>query len=334
MGWAAVAAGAEGEGVVWAGGKGLRGVVAEMRANRVAAPEIPSAWRAVREGKGENVTEIAGARGFGKALLDGIDEEARRLADEYGADACREGAEALLDAADWIGGTCGYGNALLAVRAQDVASMAIGRLLVAEGKPGDGVRLARRLGGAWSDAEARARVLNSEIGLELFGDTQEDLEKAWHAGVWCREASKGAVPEAGWACWGPDMGLYRKIPDDRLDFFRQDGTPEMKTQREAWDDAQHDRFVFGLDTSAIESARKLGRFLELAGEWPQGVPYGKPFFKDPTVAAFEHAWRPWLKSEGPIYLRAALTYEKIKEGRFWDGDTSIERNREGLDGIR
>ena len=83
----------------------------------------------------------------------------------------------------------------------------------------------------------------------------------------------------------------------------------------------------GLESSNVRLLRKLARFRELVGGFPESAPYkNHPFFCD-QEAAFEYAWRPFCDAEGPIYGEAWIAYRSIVNGEFADQDTAILRLR-------
>lgn len=311
----------------------LDGFIVIVEDGQLPVPVIPSQWFADRV-ETEERARISSARTFGSNLLQRLDEYASRLVAVSNLEQCAQQADVLLRTASWLGGIEGYENALLATRAQDVATMPVGRLLVATNYPVDKVTmLVRRFSGSWYATDARARILDAEAGINLFVSTAtgtitpRGLQEVWTLGQWRRASRQGEL-SPDFKLVGIDQGRGDlKVLDHHLEFFHPTGAAGNRTTRERWSSKDHEAFVIGLEPANVRMLRALARFRELVGEFPTSVPYTNHPFSSQQEAAFEYAWRPYRGKEGAIYGDALYAYQKITSGEFVDRDTAIVRMR-------
>ena len=297
--------------------------IAIVEENRLPAPVIPSKWFAERVATVERV-RVLNARTFGSSMLQRLDACASRLVVVSNLEQCAQQTDVLLRIASWLGGAESYGSALLATRAQDVATMPAGRLLVATNFPTEKVTLLiSRFVGSWYGADVRARILDAEAGTNLFVSstarliTQRTLQEVWTLGQWRRALLRGELSR--------DFQLAG-INQDQCQ-IQQPESAGNRTTRERWLFNNHEAFVIGLEPANVRMLRSLARFRELVGEFPTSVPYSNHPFTSQQEAAFEYAWRSHRGKEGAVYSLAFHAYQKITRGEFVDQDTAIVRMR-------
>lgn len=312
----------------------LDGFIATVEADRLSVPVIPSQWFADRVATDVERVRISTARTFGSNLLQRLDEYASQVVTVSNLAQCVQHADVLLRVASWLGGADGYENAILAARAQDVATVPASRLLVATNYPTDKVALlVLRLAGSWYAADVRARILDVEAGTNLFTAsatgplTPRVLEEVWTLGQWRRASQRGEIAP-DFKITGIDQGrVDLGVLDQHLEFFQPSESLGNRTTRERWSSKNHEAFVFGLESANVRMLRALARFRELVGEFPTSVPYTNHPFASQQEAAFEYAWRPHRGKEGAIYGDALYAYQKITRAEFVDQDTAIARMR-------
>lgn len=299
----------------------------------LSAPSIPSQWRLERLEPNEQALGEE-ARAFGSMLLQLIDDFTALKEHTNEAEECARQADILLRTATWVGGTEGYGNAILASRALDAATVPAGRLLVAaEGNATNALALISRLNTPWNTPAVRARILDGELGEKLFeckdekNITADDLAKIWTLGMWRRSLREGSLPPGVQLASISLRMVAPKALDRHLDFFVESAVRGSHTTRERWNAKGHDSLVNGLESSNVRLLRKLARFRELVGGFPESAPYKNHPFSCDQEAAFEYAWRPFRDAEGPIYGEAWIAYRSIVNGEFADQDTAILRLR-------
>ena len=312
----------------------LDGFITIVEVERLPVPVIPSQWFADRVATDVERARISSARTFSSSLLQRLDEYASRLVAVSNLAQCAQQADVLLRVASWLGSAEGYENAILAARAQDVATMPAGRLLVATNYSVDEITmLVRRFEGSWYAADVRARILDVEAGANLFVSsatgpiTQRGLEEVWTLGQWRRASQRGEIsPDFKLA--GIDQGrVDLSVLDQHIEFFRPTTSSGNHTTRERWSSKNHEALVFGLESANVRMLRALARFRELVGEFPESVSYTNHPFASQQEAAFEYAWRPYRAKEGPVYSLAFYAYHKITRDEFVDQDTAIVRMR-------
>ncbi len=307
-----------------------------VESNHLNAPLMPSQWfisTVTQESSRERLTT---ARSFGESLLKRLDSYSTEVVVKSDLSLTERQADILLRLACWIGSVEGYGNTIIASRVQDLATVAVGRLVVNTNYPMAKVlSLVDRFGGKWYGANSRAAVLDEEIGEEVFAPVlaKESADENALANVWIvgflKNAEKKKKIPLGFELRGVDTNIVNGTAISRHLGFFLDSTPVGDlTTLERWNLKQHERFVWGVEASKnMENLRMLARFRELIGFFPASVPYKNHPFHTQSEAAFEYVWRPHRKKEGPIYGVAASMYESIQDGEFLDQDTWIQHTR-------
>lgn len=312
-------------------------VVDFLTTNTVTAPVIRSQWFVDKSEAPKNeILSMLEVRRFGLLLLRKCDALAPGVIATTNLAASEKQAETLLALADWVGGTEGYGNALIAARIHDIATVAIGQLAVNTNFPIDSiVFLTARLDAPWYSPAVRARILDNELGENYFyahlsdADPEKALQKAWTRGVSRPAIKDGSFPKDMLKMWPTNNLVNNNLLDRHPTFFIDNEHPGAKTSSESWSLKWHEKFVNGLDSNNLRGIKAVVRFRERVGCFPSDVPYKykTPIFNSLTKAAFEYAWRPYRKKEGAIYGIAAKTYEMIQDGEFLDQDTRIQHAR-------
>ena len=306
---------------------------------QISAPVIPSQWFADRVATDVERVRISNARTFGSNLLERLDEYAGRVIAVSNLAQCAQHADVFLSTASWLGRMEGYGNAVLASHCHDLASVFVGHLLVDTNYPMSLISADMlRFEEPWDQPIVRARILDTEIGTNLFAGksgtilSPRDLGMIWSSGYWRSKTKKGYFsPDQ--TLWGVDMTqIDTDVVDQHLAFFVDSEHWTGKTTRERWSLKHHEIFVGGLEPANVRMLRALARFRELVGEFPTSVPYTNHPFSSLQKAAFEYAWRPYREKEGPVYGLAYHAYQKITCGEFVDQDTAIVRMRNTGDG--
>jgi hypothetical protein len=323
--------------------RGIEGFLAAARAEQWETPVIDSAWRLRYVAPREEVSVGEAARSFGRAVLGAV-EDARVRRATIGTAEMLPFVRVVLDMADWIGRSEGYGNALIQTRARNVATQALGQMVADLTRPLEPVQaeLPRLLGGG--DApEARARILNREAGATLFPlpiTSDADLRRSWAAGtvkvITGRRRKRVTEAKArGYRASEEDepMELPADVrehlvkmgidPDpDHLDphdgFFEDDVCPPPGTTLSCWDTKKHEGLI--VDTRPlVERLEALIRFRQVVGAFPTTPKKPRPPRADGEIA-FKDAWAERMGPGVDILVPVAAwsTYAAVMAGQFSD----------------
>lgn len=228
--------------------RGVEQFANAARAGGWHAPVIPSRWHTEQVAAPAIRPSQRAARGLGAALTRGLAETAPKTRALPTGDVLLRQTAALCDVAEWCAGAEGYGNALLAQRALDLAAVGVARLAADEKFPLEKVLpLAARLRMPMADVAARQRILNAEAGQELFTRAEQtDLERVWTTGA------RGSAAAS------------------RAAFFRDErpSAGEPLTLTATWERKWHERLVDGLELRSVTLAIALVEFRRVTGGFP------------------------------------------------------------------
>lgn len=310
----------------------LVGLVELAKDMRWTTPKIHSEYWV--EGIGTNqanriVLEKA-KRTLGLAIAKQLDVEATEIAEPGNSEVRENQARRLLDAAEWMRGSPGYGNLMLTMRAENLAYVPIGYLVADTSFPTNKItRLMQRVRSPQSALQFQIDVLNDEapeaIGVRLTGDTNSDerrLKEEWFKNMklvaaWCRD--NNIYPNQAYK--------HRDKMPPQCAFYVDDGfTKPPYTSVNKWDEKQHQSIcVYGGVKDVRPGVDALFLFRLKAGVFPTTPP--KWFNQNekiytPVQAAFVQAWEPFRNEYGPIGDLAGSVYESIKAQKFVDWETS------------
>lgn len=252
------------------------------------APFIPSQWYLERESVPDHKKRSTQARVFGKDIAQRLDAWAAELASISDTPRNLAVSTDLLDMADWLAATPGYGNYLLAARCQDIATIGMGRALVDLDIPLQAAsNLVFRLSAPWESATARAAVLNEEARTNLFSlsATDASLNEVWQNGqaLLIKYSSAGAQAafegrnQEGFDALAQIVKMHGVKPVEspifmqNLDFFKDDplgtrGQPVTLLQK--WDAKWHGKLVMGLESQNTQKLKALLVFRQHVGTFP------------------------------------------------------------------
>jgi hypothetical protein len=228
--------------------QGVEPFAEAARARAWRTPVIPSRWHTEQVAAPAVRATQRAARGLGAALTRELAVTAPKTRALPAGDALLRQTGALCDVAEWCAKAEGYGNALLAQRALDLAAVGVARLAADEAFPLERVLpVAARLRMPLASAAARQRILNAEAGAELFARAEQaDIERVWRAGA------RGGAAAA------------------RADFFRDErpGAGEPVVLAATWERKWHERLVDGLELRSVTLALALVEFRRATGGFP------------------------------------------------------------------
>ncbi|MBM4155920.1 MAG: hypothetical protein FJ221_12975 [Lentisphaerae bacterium] len=269
-------------------------------------------------------------RAFGLALAKALDGEALTLMKPADSAARESQAKRLLDAADWIRTSRGYGNLLLVTRAENLAHIPIGHLVADLNHPTNAINaLMKRVNTPDEGLGFRLAVLDEESPVPIYAvrrgtvsEVSDRLDLAWSRKVktvaaWCK--ANGVRFSEAWK--------HRARMPPECAFFADDevSTPPYTTVNQ-WDEKQHKSYcVYGGVTGIRQRVEMLYRFRLHVRAFPTTPP---PWFGPQekiytaTEAAFDKAWEPFGRTYGPIWQSAARTYESIRSNRLMDWETA------------
>jgi len=303
---------------------GIPGLIEGIRKERWGAPFIPSQWHVDNVALPESKATQAQARVFGKQLAEALATMAPKLRETASHDDLYRTTTDLLDLADWIATTEGYGNMLLEARLLDLASVEVARLvsdLTFDQAKCNG--LTARFNANRFNAEIRRRVLNREVGVEMFpssSNAQDTLDHVWASGFGLRlEAKKPEYREERLRNPSHYINVI-ETPEIKanLGFFEDASViPKPGTLLNIWDVKLHNRFITGaFIPQNIKKVHALAEFRNVVGWFPEKPVFSAeqirirdqeiadaakrglkivPFeaaFHSLREAAFDQAWRP------------------------------------------
>lgn len=163
---------------------GIPSLLTSVAEQRWRAPEIPSRWNLENRSPLERGPIDRAARDLGKALALHLKDLAPRLQDTPADSSLNDLGHQLCDLAEWCGRTDGYGNVLLATRCIDLAAVAAARLTAnLDFEAAKAETLINRLVEPWRAGDYRIRVLNREVGAEVFtSESQDEISRTWGIG--------------------------------------------------------------------------------------------------------------------------------------------------------
>lgn len=316
----------------------LEPLLQTISSNGWKCPKFVSAWHLANVAPGPQLKILETQRGIGSDLAMRLEQWAPRFRNETAVELAKRTSQ-ILDLAEWVGETEGYGNLLLAARCQDIACVGIGRLLVTPSFPVAVVEtLVDRLDGAWREPLTRARVLNAEAGATLFVlaaiDTEgmeRELLSTWRDGAiqWNLHQQPSLKQAIMASALARDSALREAIAasDARiaksatmkahLAFFHDDpiaAMPRPLTLARTWSAKRHEKLVIGLDTQNRYLITSLLAFRQRIGKLPD----------DRT--GFEEAWTPIAPAtQRKLYAPAWRAYEALKANQFLDEDSEAIR---------
>ncbi len=323
------------------------------------APRIPSKWSVERRpGSEEQQKASLAGRNFGEKLADKLRVISFRLQDpKIRLKLMSRHTHLLCDLSDWCASTPGYGNLFLAQRCLDVAAVGLARLVACPDFPlADCEKLALRMTPTWMSVEARSRVLNDEVGTNLFAveGTQENMEKIWEAGSYLMRKKKVGeieLKEKEPGCGFIDISKLKA----NLDFFEDDNESNKMplTVFRLLDSKRHALIVRGLDLENVDKALTILAFRSVTGQLPedsefteeqlsryeevvaQAVKYGITMGRMKGVVVDSEQVLDQRSNKGSrqghaLYAVAWQAYNEVKSGKFFDQDTREKRSNKLL----
>lgn len=296
--------------------------------NHWRTPTISSRWYVERVVVSGDAPLEREKRDFGKALEARISELVPQLHASRDVTETYRRSALLIQLADWLSVSEGYGNLVLAARCKDVATVGLGPLVANLDFPME--KLAGLLTSlAPPTSSLRARVLNQEAGVELFSTTttQDELESVWRSGALLMlEQANPKLRETRLS--HPEVKVVETPSIKRsLPFFVDDDLPMPPTTANLWSRKNHERLVTGLDVPNARKLLALAAFRQAVKAFPTKPTYRPHDFESDGKAAFDEAWRPHATPEThALFALAWLTFDLIQRGQFLDQDTTVSAN--------
>lgn len=273
-------------------------------------------------------------------------------ADIYAADeqTLRKMAGEMSRLVVWAGGTPGYGNFLLASKAQDLGSIAVARLLVECDLPvGEASEIMEVLQSWTATPEWTAEVLDAELGTKVFSkivsttEAEDRLNRLHH--IWSAMQESVRFERHGEKIYqqasdkivfkleamGIPRGLYkdlRQVLEAELDYGR------LLTSTERWRRRQLGLIAGPSPPDSLRRTLSLIEYKELVGRYPtdpppeptrEGVSYGN-LTEIGKAFVFELSKKNLpLRYRSASYL-ASDTYEAIKSRALLDSDSQLKLN--------
>jgi len=307
-------------------------------------PWIPSRWHVERFATGEVRQAQLAARDLGKELTDQLTGLGAKLNAPMPTEELHRYTKQLLNLSEWCANAEGYGNLLLAQRSLDLACIPLTRHVAditvdpVAFKP-----FLSRLAPKWMSAEVRRRMLNTEVGTEMFRETNNPLEElgiVHISGTFLLSQKR----HPGWDenyRGDPELKEIMRRVERRpeilanLEFFQDDKPPSVTLQAR-WDAKYHERFVTGLELRSVKEVLALAEFRAIVGFYPtDNNPHA---LVRSSEEAFKEAWQPKVErisgmtfeqwSERlTLYVTAWHAYESAKRGGVLDFELRRDQNR-------
>lgn len=311
-----------------------------VASNQFPMPVVHSLWNIKNIPREDSIERrrLVAARDFAGALFLRIEDWAAEMkAGKPAADPIGQ----FMDLADWVMKSPGYGNFFIAKRCHEIAIDGIGRALVDTNCPLEGVtNQFPRCDAWWKTPAGRAKILNGDVGAELFevpsGNEerqQQYLDRLWAVGK--TMVMKYSTPEMQAAFEGnPPPGLEdvsklvrhwyfgayeTPFMRQHISFFKDDGKVTAKT----WDAKNHEALIVPYREPQLPRLKCLAEFRVAIGYFPgEYVPNEEPATSK-QKAAFVQAWTDYRKQKGlPEDTGVAVTawevYREIMSGTSRD----------------
>ncbi len=310
-----------------------------ITSNKTAMTPMHSLWYAT------NITTrsfeqdpVIAARRFGGTLFLRMEDWAAEMKAEQPT---AEPIQQVMNLADWLMKSPGYGNFFLAKRCHEVATYAIARALVDTNCPLEGVtNQFARFDVPWKTPAGRAQILNDDVGARLFevpsgGEQaqQQYLERMWLVGKTMVEKYKTPEMQAAFEGHPPKglesvsemvrhwyLGAYETpFMREHISFFKDDGKVSAKN----WNANDHEALIVHYAEPQLPRLKCLAEFRTAIGYFPgEYVPNEDPA-KSKQKVAFVQAWTDYRKHQGlPDDPGVAVTtwevYRDIMAGTFPD----------------
>jgi hypothetical protein len=303
----------------------------EVARNQWQMPPILSQW-AIQRRPADQRTQLEHSSEFAHKLALQLDRLAPSLRQQVSLNNDDAVARWLVALADWLASTPASGNAILADRALDLATIPLARLAIAPTTPQSMLsEYERMLQPAWASVAYRAQALNTEVGSTIFAaDGTDDEMKS----VYNRESAAAALASMTAAGVQPTTDEVRQMLSgigvalDRSGFFAPESFPASATTSNRLGMKNAGSIVAGLGDGNATELLAVIKYRLRAGTLP-AIPKGTrasnvltdEWEKQLSLAEMEDAQ---LRTLGG---RAGRAFDRIADGKFIDHD-SFESRRE------
>ena len=308
-----------------------------LESNKCDVGPINSLWYATNiTTRSFDQTPIFAAREFGGALFLRMEGWATEMkAEKPAAEPIRQ----FMNLADWLMKSPGYGNFFMARRCHEIAMHEIARSLVNTNCPVGGItNLFSRFDTPWKRPAGRAKILNDDVGAQLFdvpsGDEktqQQYLDRMWTVGK--TMVLKYSTPEMQAAFEGHPpkgmedvsemvrrwyLGAYETpFMREHVSFFKDDGKVSSKN----WNANDHESLIVAYQEPQLPRLKCLAEFRAAIGNFPGEYVANEAPATSKQRAAFVQAWTEYRKQKGlPVDDGVAVTawevYRDIMAGTF------------------
>ncbi len=309
------------------------GGVPAMLALGLPCPLIHSQYYAdkiaAREPKRRSLEQAK--RDFGLKVAHFLDDQAAAFQKHASSAERAQQATSMLDFADWLRATRGYGNYLLFSRSESLAAMPLVYLTADLDYPLANIAaLRQRIVSTATERASRVEVLSDEAPEpfidNLHGtDAQQDdqVQAAWNKkwqtmAAWFK--TRGFTGEAQ---------TRERLPED-LGFFFEEHVPSPLTTTNTWPNNRHASLVFGLRDVQVRNLDEFMLYREKVGTFPLQPPKWwkpNPANSSDTArrAAFQDGVKHLRRENGqPFgYSTAAMLYQQASEGKVMDYETQL-----------
>jgi len=300
------------------------------KSERWSVPWIHSEyWVACLPEKQEERIKLEKAkRRFGFSIAKAFDSEGLKIMQPADTTTRERQSKRLLDSADWLRKSRGYGNLLLVARAENLACVPMCYLVAdLNYSTNDITALIKRISTPVEDLGFQLAVLDEEAPMPLNvsrnGSTKEVIDRLDIA--WSRKMEKGKT-------WCEQNGAnfakaskQRNLMPPEIAFFADDEAMTMPyTIANSWNEKQHHIFcINGSVKDICKAVQTLYLFRSKVGSFPTNPPawFGPQEKKYTAIeAAFTQAWEPY-ETYGQIGQFAAMVYASIRSNRLMDWET-------------
>ncbi len=310
---------------------GISGFYRKANVEKWSAPLIRSNWATMRVADLEERNRQNASNEFGKKVLDALPGFLNNMPDSISGKLDK--AKEIIKFSEWIATQNGYGNALIARRAIDLALPILGGIMVDKSTSVEIMStIDDLLKVKWARDAFVADVLNQEIEQNLFdrNQNQEYLQGLWKEGARRYLVNKNpdlskSLPSN--VLVNPQFASF-DIKSNVLPFFCDEPLPSIPTSSKLISGKHHEQIVFILLPPNLQKLKDLLTFRICLGGFPdEGI---KNDFYPGLKGAFDETWRRYyISGKAPkglslkLGLAAWSTYEAVIQNRITPEDETL-----------
>jgi len=314
---------------------GVKGFYEKVCAEKWSAPLVRSNWATARTTDPTERARQVASYEFGRKILLALPDFLSATPESNPDKLLR--VKKIVEFSEWITNSKGYGNALIARRAIDLATPILGNIIVDASASNEVMSdINKMLNPKWGTADFVSEVLNQEVGEVIFNSSssQDEIQQFWKEGVRRYLLSKN--PELK-KTLPPEILVNPKlssivIKPEILPFFFDEPLPVPPTSAALMSGKHHEQIVLVILPGNLKKLKDLLMFrVGLRGS-PDGSV--KSDFYPGLKGSFDEAWRRFHDSGNApqgsslkLGLAAWATYDDILQKKLVPDDEALLINK-------